>query len=362
MAFLEATGLTKEYPDGWALSGIDLRLERGHTLAILGPSGCGKSTLLRLIAGLERPSAGAIRCDGQEIAGVPAYQRGFGLMFQDYALFPHLTVEQNVAFGLRMMNWPRARQLARVQEMLALVSLPGYASRQVFNLSGGEQQRVALARSLAPSPRLLMLDEPLGALDAALRGELLNELRQIIGRLGATTIYVTHDQDEALAIAESIILMRAGRVAQSGTAEELVRRPASAFVASFLGLGALLPGTARHDDAGWRVTTAIGALIGPHGSRAEQGPVTVLIRPAAPRPVGDGAALNRVNAVAIGHSIRADGQWLLLRLVPSNSTPGGIASEPLEINCPWPWALPQTGARIPVDLDPRELTLLPAGG
>jgi thiamine transport system ATP-binding protein len=361
MAFLEVAGLTKQYPDGWALSGIELRLERGHTLAILGPSGCGKSTLLRLIAGLERPSAGAIRCDGQEVAGIPPYRRGFGLMFQDYALFPHLNVEQNVAFGLRMLNWPRAKQVERVLDMLALVSLPGYGSRQVFHLSGGEQQRVALARSLAPSPRLLMLDEPLGALDAALRKELLNELRQIICRLGVTTIYVTHDQDEALAIAESIILMRAGRVAQAGTAEDLVRRPADTFVAAFLGLGALLPGIAQRDDTGFLVTTAIGALTVPEDSCTRQGPVTVLIRPAAPRPADAAEGFNRVNAVAINHSIRADGAWLRLSL-ESFREPTRIAPEPLEINCPWPWELPQPGARIPIDLDPRELTLLPADG
>ena len=361
MAYLEVTGLTKQYPDGWALSGIDLRLERGHTLAILGPSGCGKSTLLRLIAGLERPSAGAIRCDGQEVAEVPPYRRGFGLMFQDYALFPHLNVEQNVAFGLRMLNWPRAAQLARVQEMLALVSLPGYDSRQVFNLSGGEQQRVALARSLAPSPRLLMLDEPLGALDAALRKDLLNELRQIIGRLGVTTIYVTHDQDEALSIAESITLMRAGRVAQSGTAEDLVRRPASAFVAAFLGLGALLAGAARRYDSGWLVTTVIGSLTMPEDSCTDQGPVTVLVRPAVPRPAGEGEALNRVSAVAISHSIRADGSGCACAGALRHGAPRDRARAHGN-NCPWLWALPQPGARISVDLDPRELTLLPAGG
>jgi ABC-type Fe3+/spermidine/putrescine transport system ATPase subunit len=362
MAFLEVTGLTKQYPDGWALSGIDLRLERGHTLAVLGPSGCGKSTLLRLVAGLELPNSGTIRCDGEDVSGVPPYRRGFGLMFQDYALFPHLTVAQNVAFGLRMMNWPRARQAARVDEMLALVSLPGYGPRPVYHLSGGEQQRVALARSLAPSPRLLMLDEPLGALDAALRKDLLNELRQIIGRLGVTTIYVTHDQDEALAIAETIILMRAGRVAQSGAAEDLVERPASPFVAAFLGLGALLPGVARLVDAGWQVETGIGTLTVAADTCADEGPVTVLIRPAAPRPAGEGEALNRVSGTAMSHSLRADGKWLHLRLETSLLATSDAGRAPLEINCPWPWALPQPGARIAVDLDPREMTLLPASG
>ena len=194
MDFIEWRDLSKHFGSTIALRGISLSIGRSEVLAILGPSGCGKTTLLRITAGLEEPTSGQMVCEGKDLAGVPPHRRRFGLMFQDYALFPHADVAGNIAFGLRMKRWPRARRRERIEEMLRLVHLEGFGGRSVHSLSGGEQQRVALARSLAPSPRLLMLDEPLGALDAALRKKLLDELAGILGKVGVASLYVTHDQ------------------------------------------------------------------------------------------------------------------------------------------------------------------------
>ncbi|MFN8566897.1 MAG: ABC transporter ATP-binding protein [Kouleothrix sp.] len=235
--------LYKSYGGAPALRGVSLALAPGSIVGLLGPSGCGKTTLLRLIAGLEQADSGSIAFDGRPIDDLPTHLRGFGLMFQDYALFPHHDVAGNVAFGLRMHNLPRAQITARVAEMLDLVGLAGYARRRVYELSGGERQRVALARSLAPSPRLLMLDEPLGALDRALRERLLDELRSILKRVGVTSVYVTHDQAEAFAVADWLVLMRAGQVAQQGLPEQVYRQPASQFVA--------LPGHTNRSRARW---------------------------------------------------------------------------------------------------------------
>lgn len=223
------------------LHGINLEIARGEILCLLGPSGCGKSTLLRLIAGLERPTRGDIRLDGQSLLDVPAHARDFGLMFQDFALFPHMNVAANVAFGLRMHGMPKDVQQARVESALVLVGMQDFARRDVTQLSGGERQRVALARSLAPEPRLLMLDEPLGSLDAALRQRLVVELRDIIRRLGLTAVYVTHDQQEAYAIGDRIAVMNAGQIEQVAAPEALYHTPQTVFVARFLGLVNILP-------------------------------------------------------------------------------------------------------------------------
>lgn len=232
---LEVQELIKTFDGQPLLRGITFRLQEGETLCLLGPSGSGKSTLLRIIAGIEEAEGGRVLWSGVDLARVPVHRRGFGLMFQDYALFPHLNVAQNVAFGLRMQGLPRAEVEARVAEALKQVNLEKFASRRVTDLSGGEQQRVALARALAPHPRLLMLDEPLGALDRTLREQLLEELRHLLRTTRIPAIYVTHDQEEAFQLADRLLLLHEGKIEQEGSPDEVYTRPATPWVAAFLG-------------------------------------------------------------------------------------------------------------------------------
>ena len=238
---LTITNVSKAYTPATAvLHQINLTVQTGEIVCLLGPSGCGKTTLLRIVAGLEQADSGQITLDGQDLSKIPVHQRNFGLMFQEFALFPHRTVAENVAFGLRMNGQSRTQLVQRVQEVLALVNLEGYEQRSIFALSGGERQRVALARSLAPHPQLLMLDEPLGSLDRALREELMVELRTILKAVGVTAIYVTHDQQEAFAVADRLVVMRQGQIEQVGTPPAVYEKPTSAFVARFLGFHNLL--------------------------------------------------------------------------------------------------------------------------
>ena len=223
------------------LHDVSLQVEAGEIVCLLGPSGCGKTTLLRVIAGLIEEYGGKALWDNKDLQPIPSHLRDFGLMFQDYALFPHLNVTRNVAFGLEMRHYLRMEQQKRVQEMLSLVGLAGYEGRDVNELSGGEKQRVALARSLAPQPRLLMLDEPLGSLDALLRERLVLELREIIRAQGLTAIYVTHDRQEAYAIADRIVIMNAGRIVQIDRPASLYNAPRTQFVAQFLGFRNVYP-------------------------------------------------------------------------------------------------------------------------
>jgi thiamine transport system ATP-binding protein len=232
---LRVEQLEVRYGGTVALAGVDLVVADGEIVSVLGPSGSGKSTLLRAIAGLEPLVTGRVAWDGDDLTGVPPHRRHLGLMFQDHALFPHRDVLGNVVFGLRVRNIPAARAEARARELLTLVGLAGYERRRVTELSGGEQQRVALARALAPAPRLLMLDEPLGSLDRALRERLMVELRDLFTRLGLTSLYVTHDHDEAFALADRVAVMHEGRIEQLGTPVEVWERPATEFVARFLG-------------------------------------------------------------------------------------------------------------------------------
>ncbi len=268
---LSVRGLVAAYEGEDILRGIDLDVPTGQLLCVLGPSGGGKSTLLRSVAGLEEPRAGSVHLDGHDLAGVPAHERGVGLMFQDYALFPHRDVGDNVAFGLRMRGARPEAVRARVRDLLELVGLPGAERRPVDQLSGGEQQRVALARALAPQPRLLMLDEPMGSLDRSLRERLPEELRAIFTDLGLTTIYVTHDQDEALSVADRVVILEAGRLVADGTPEQLWLAPPSAWVARFLGFR----NVARGCSVGGRLETPWGSLLsgaeGAEGARDAAG-------------------------------------------------------------------------------------------
>ncbi len=233
---LRLAAVTHAYGDVVSLRGVSLDLPPGEILCLLGPSGCGKTTLLRIIAGLEGNYSGEIRLDGADIRPVPVHERGFGLMFQDYALFPHMSVRQNIAYGLKRRGDKRRDIQRQVDGLLERVGLAGLGARDVAALSGGQKQRVALARSLAPNPRLLMLDEPLGSLDAQRRDQLALELRRLLKEAGIGAIYVTHDRREAFAIADRIAVMHAGRIQQCDTPRQLYHKPANAQVARFLGL------------------------------------------------------------------------------------------------------------------------------
>src|SRR3954466_6613969 len=227
--------VTKSFNDVAAVAGVDLAIKRGEFVSLLGPSGCGKTTTLRLIAGLEQPDAGTIQIGGEDVQGLPAYKRDVNTVFQSYALFPHMTVLENVAYGLRHRGLPRAGREERAARMLELVRLPGVEKRKPAQLSGGQQQRVALARALVMSPKVLLLDEPLGALDLAVRKQLQIELKTIQADVGVTFVYVTHDQEEALALSDRVAVMNAGRIEQIGTPREIYDRPATEFVAGFIG-------------------------------------------------------------------------------------------------------------------------------
>jgi len=298
------------------LRGISFHVYQGETVCLLGPSGSGKSTLLRIIAGLEEAESGRVLWAGEDLAGVPAHLRRFGLMFQDYALFPHRSVAQNVAFGLRMQNLPKSEIEQRVREALERVNLSEFAGRRVTDLSGGEQQRVALARALAPRPRLLMLDEPLGALDRALREQLESFLRGLLHETGVPAIYVTHDQEEAFAVADRLILLNAGRVEQDGTPTDIYQRPASAWVARFLGLGNLLAGRVIAREP-LRVDSVLGefqAVACGNKTPEVQQRVTLLLRPKCARPAAVEFQGNRISGQVVDTVFRGDGYQVSLRV------------------------------------------------
>jgi ABC-type Fe3+/spermidine/putrescine transport system ATPase subunit len=280
---LSLQNIYKSYENKPLLSGISFEVHSGQTVCLLGRSGSGKSTLLRIIAGLEAPDQGCVYWNGENLNTIPVHQRNFGLMFQDYALFPHRNVAENVAFGLRMQGLPKAEVARRTAEALAQVNLTNFANRHVTDLSGGEQQRVALARALAPRPRLLMFDEPLGALDRSLREQLANLLRHILHQTGIPAIYVTHDQDEAFSIADHFILLHEGRIEQQGNPDEIYNHPASAWVAAFLGQTNLLPGQIIQ-----QVPSQIQTQLGPLQVAAPLPPpplsLTVLLRSEAAQP------------------------------------------------------------------------------
>ena len=242
MAYLEIATLKKSYAANHVVKNFDLNVERGEFISFLGPSGCGKTTVLRMVAGFETPTSGSIRMDGQEVTSLPPNQRNVGMVFQAYALFPNMTVADNIGFGLKIAKRPASEIAPRVKQMLDMIKLPQIADRYPFQLSGGQQQRVALARAIAMQPKILLLDEPLSALDAKIRVSLRDEIRALQQQLGITTIFVTHDQEEALSMSDRIVVMSEGRMEQVGTPFEIYNRPRTRFVASFVGTLNLLQG------------------------------------------------------------------------------------------------------------------------
>lgn len=273
MAGLKIQGLAKSYRDVRVLENIDLDIASGEFFTLLGPSGCGKTTLLRTIAGFQHQDRGEIIVNGERIDHKPAHKRDIGMVFQDYAIFPHLTVAENVAFGLKARSLPKAEIESRVAESLAMVRLEGYQNRLPAEMSGGQQQRIGLARAMAIRPTLLLMDEPLSNLDAKLRIELREDIRDIQRRLGITTIYVTHDQEEALAVSDRICVMNNGNVEQIGTPFEIYRKPLRRFAAAFVGTMNFLPGQIQ----GGRLT--VGSHTSPFAYGTGTGAVEVAIRP-----------------------------------------------------------------------------------
>ncbi|MCW1841996.1 ABC transporter ATP-binding protein [Prosthecomicrobium hirschii] len=276
MAFLELDGVTKRFGPHVAVEQLDLTVAKGEFVSLLGPSGCGKTTTLQMIAGFLDLTGGAIRLEGRNLAEIHPSRRGLGIVFQSYALFPHMTAAENVAFGLEMRRVPAAERAERVEAALAMVGLAGFADRYPRRMSGGQQQRVALARALVIRPSLLLLDEPLSNLDAKLREEMQIELRQIQRTLGTTTILVTHDQVEAMSLSDRIVVMNTGRVEQIGTPQETYERPASAFVANFLGKTNEFAGTIEAGAQPARIVAGSWSAPAPAGF---SGPVTVSVRP-----------------------------------------------------------------------------------
>lgn len=251
--------IQKKYEGNPLLKKVSFEVQQNETVCLLGPSGSGKSTLLRIIAGLEETEGGCVFWEGEDLSAIPAHQRKFGLMFQDYALFPHRNVAENIAFGLRMQNLPNEEIQRKVKEALQTIEMTSFADRKVTELSGGEQQRVALARALAPQPRLLMLDEPLGALDRTLREQLSRELRRILRQTRIPAIYVTHDQEEAYSIADRLLLLHDGMIIQSGKPADFYHHPKNVWVAKFFGLGNLVKGEVLSQSP-LEVRTPFGAL------------------------------------------------------------------------------------------------------
>ncbi len=294
MTGLVLRDISKRFGATTVVDQVQLTVPEGGFVCLLGPSGCGKTTLLRMIAGLEAPSTGAVWLDGEDITAVPTHQRNLGMVFQSLALFPHLSVGENIAYPLRIRGRSRAEQARRTEELLNLIHLPGFGDRPVAKLSGGQRQRVAIARALALSPRLFLLDEPLSALDAKLREAMQVELRQLQQRLGITTIVVTHDQREAMTMADLVVVMGEGRIRQVAAPIEIYRHPADAFVADFIGSTNLIELQLDANGRAWAFGCALPGLLAQGPGRA-----TLSIRPedlqlTAP---GDGAPVGRVSFV-----------------------------------------------------------------
>jgi spermidine/putrescine transport system ATP-binding protein len=360
---LSLVALTKHFGPVVAVDDINLEIPAGGFFSLLGPSGCGKTTTLRMIAGFEAPTSGKVLLDGQDIAGTPPSKRPVNTVFQSYALFPHLRVFDNVAFGLRRAGVAKAEVRRRVGEVLELVQLAGYATRKPGQLSGGQQQRVALARALVLQPAVLLLDEPLGALDAKLRRQLQVELKQLQTQVGITFVYVTHDQEEALTMSDRIAVINRGRVEQAASPQDLYEEPANAFVADFLGVSNLMDATVEGPSAGGtgadvRLSDNFSVEVR-RGDVTHRGPAKVVIRPEriGVAPAGStgqnrlpglltnivylGSGLQLAIQLASGHSVTA--------LVPNNGDESASAWSPgMTVAC----YLPPTGLRVLASREP----------
>ncbi len=319
-------GLTRVFGSFKALDGLDLTLAEGELVALLGPSGCGKTTALRIVAGLDNATEGRVLVGGKDLSRVPANKRDMGMVFQAYSLFPHMTARQNVEFGLKLRKVTTARRTDRAMEVLSLVGLETFSERYAHQLSGGQQQRVALARALAFEPQVLLLDEPLSALDAKVRAQLRDEIRRVQREVGTTTLFVTHDQEEALAMADRVGVMRSGRLEQIAPPEELYARPASQFVAEFVGLTNRL----RAHVTGDRASVADTTLRTLDGSVSD-GEGTALVRPEAVHITPGGAADHAENATVVTSSflgaisritVELDDGTSVVSQVPRTTAPG----------------------------------------
>jgi iron(III) transport system ATP-binding protein len=341
---LRVRGVTKRFGADTAVDAVDLDVEAGGFTCLIGPSGCGKTTLLRIVAGLERQTKGCVEIQGRDVSARPPSDRGVGMVFQSYALFPNLTVAENIAFGMR----GRAERRTHVEALLATVDLPGYGPRLPRQLSGGQQQRVAIARALATNPKILLLDEPLSALDPLIREQLRGELKALQRRLGVTTVMVTHDQAEALAVGDRIAVMRGGRVVQTGAPEDVYDRPADAFVAGFVGAANLLEAEVEGPDTLrlWGAA-AIGAATAGHAPGTR---LTAVIRPEAVRLAANGEAGLRaivVGRVFTGPAVRIE------------AAPLAAPDQRLIADVPAGPQIPDVGAAVDLVLPQERLRLLP---
>lgn len=315
---VELDDLTRVYGSVKALDGLTLRIEPGELVALLGPSGCGKTTALRILAGLDTATSGTVSVGGRDVGAVPANRRDMGMVFQAYSLFPHLTVLDNVAFGLKMRGAAKRDRLARAADMLDLVGLSAHKDKYASELSGGEQQRVALARALAIRPRVLLLDEPLSALDAKVRSQLRDEIRRVQSEVGTTTLFVTHDQEEALAVADRVGVMSRGRLEQVAAPADLYANPATPFVAEFVGLNNKVPATVsngRADLLGASVPALAGSVASGRGlAMVRPESVTVTADPAGTSTVSSVAFLGAISRV---HAAMADGTAITAQMAGS---------------------------------------------
>jgi iron(III) transport system ATP-binding protein len=344
---LRVRGLTKRFGGETAVDAVDLDVEAKGFTCLIGPSGCGKTTLLRMLAGLEQQTSGSVEIDGRDVSSRPPADRGVGMVFQSYALFPNLNVSENIGFGMRKAT-PSERN-ARVEELLATVGLPDYARRLPRQLSGGQQQRVAIARALATGPKILLLDEPLSALDPLIREQLRGELKALQRRLGVTTVMVTHDQAEALAVADRIAVMRQGRIAQIGAPEEIYDRPADAFVAGFVGAANLIEAEVAGPDM-LRLWGQV-PVKRPANGEAPGAKVTVVVRPEAVRltkPGEEGLSATVLESVFAGPIVRV------------HAAPKAAPDKILVADLPSEQAL-EPGAEISLHIPPERVRLLSGG-